>query len=139
MNTVAIEKVLNVVCEELSKKWYGYDTNTILRDNFVNDVMSYKYLVNEKWLEYLFIHMNIETDNDENLIDEYFVQNLQDSIFDDILHDYDNEELYTVEITQNKPFESYRIMVYEKTNTIKEITCDYSYLSNYEYCDIFES
>ena len=138
MNTAIIEKVLDVVCEELTKKWYGYDTNTILRDNFMNDVMSYKYLVNEKWLEYLFIHMNIETDNDESLIDEYFAQNLQDSIFDDILNDYDNEELYTVKITQNKPLDTYSIMVYEKTNTIEKITCDYSYLSNYEYCDVFE-
>lgn len=138
MNTAIIEKVLNVVCEELSKKWYGYDTNTILRDNFINSVMSYENIISKKYLEYLFIHMNIECDYDSELINEYYAENLQDDIIKDILNDYANEELYEVEITPNKPLSTYRIMVYQKTNTIKEIKCDYSYLSNYEYCDVFE-
>lgn len=138
MNTAIIEKVLDLVCEELSKKWYGYDTNAFLRDSFVNSVMSYENIVSRKYLEYLFIHMNIETDNNENLINEYYVENLNINDITDIIDNYGDEDLYQVEITENKPLNTYRIMVYEKTNTIEKITCDYSYLSNYEYCDVFE-
>lgn len=136
MYTAIIENVLDCICESLTKKWYGYDTNTVLRDNFISDVMSYDYIVNEKWLEYLFIHCNIETKSDSILIDES-VYNKSD--YDNIIHflkKYDNESLYDVSIQEI--MNNYHIYVYEYTNTIKKITCDYKYLSNYEYNDIFE-
>lgn len=136
MNTAIIEKVLDVICEELSKKWYGYDTNVFLRDSFVNSVMSYENIVSRKYLEYLFIHMNIETNNNKNLIEEFTITN----IFDEkviILKDYTDNDNYDIISTQNSD-KSFTFSIYEKTNTIEKITCDYSYLSNYEYCDVFE-
>lgn len=136
MNTKAIEKILNVVCELLSVKWYGYDTNYILRDSFVNDVMSYDYIIDKKWLEYLFIHSNIECNYDSNLIDEYFFENIFDDNIADILNEYSDENQYNVSII--KEIDIFHVYVYEYTNTIKKITCDYKYLSNYEYTDIFE-
>jgi len=130
MNTTIIEKVLDIVCEELTKKWYDYNVNYIYRDSFLNDVLSYNYLISDKWLQYLFTYVNIETETEMQLIDEYYAQTLQDSIFDDVFDDYSNKDLYTIEIIENKPLQSYRIMVYEKTDTIKQISCNYDYLCN---------
>lgn len=130
MNTAIIEKVLDLVCEELNKKWIGYDTNCIYRDSFLNDILSYDYLISDKWLQYLFTYINIETEIEIQLIDEYYPENLNDFISSDVLDEYNDEDLYTIEITENKPLQSYRIMVYEKIDTIKQISCNYDYLCN---------
>lgn len=137
MNTVIIEKILDVICQELTEKWYDYDTNTILRDDFVNGVMSYNYLIDEKWLEYLFTHINIECDYDDEIVDEITVTSFSDQKIIDYCKKCDEDDTYNVTITKNSD-NTFTFTVYKKTNTIKEITCDYSYLSNYEYCDIFE-
>lgn len=136
MNTNAIEKILDVICELLTKKWYGYDINYILRDCFVNDVMSYDYIIDKKWLEYLFIHSNIECNYSTNLISEYFFENIFDETLSKIMIEYNDENLYNVNVVRENNI--FHVYVYEYTNTIEKITCDYRYLSNYEYTDIFE-
>ena len=130
MNTTIIEKVLDVVCEELTKKWIDYNVNHIYRDCFLNDILSYEYLISNKWLQYLYTYINIETETELSLIDEYYTENLNEFISTNILDEYNDENLYIIEITENKPFQNYRIMVYEKIESIKQISCNYDYLCN---------
>ena len=133
MNTTIIEKVLDVVCEELTKKWYGYDTNTIFRDDFIDSVMSYENIVSKKYLEYLYIHTNIETECDKNPVCEFYSDSIE--IVSEEMKKYNDNYIIDeiIDLKNNK----YGFIVYELTNTIKEITCDYSYLSNIEYSDVF--
>lgn len=128
MNTAIIEKVLDLVCEELNKKWIGYDTNYIYRDSFLNNILSYDYLISDKWLQYLATYINIETETEMKLIEEITVTN----IFDKKLTYYKiyrNDDNYDITVIQNAD-KTFTLSLYEKIDTIKQISCNYDYLCN---------
>lgn len=129
MNTVIIEKVLDLVCEELNKKWIGYDTNYIYRDCFLNDVLSYDYLISDKWLQYLATYINIETETEMKLIEEITVTNIFDEKIVSYYKDYGNNDNYDITVVQNSD-KTFTVTLYEKTDTIKQISCNYDYLCN---------
>lgn len=133
MNTAIIEKILDVICQELTKKWYGYDTNIFLHDYFIDNVMSYENIVSRKYLEYLFIHMKFETKNDKNPVCEFYSDSIEIVVRE--MEKYNDNYIIDemVDLRNNK----YGFIVSELTNTIEKITCDYSYLCNFEYHDIF--
>lgn len=126
MNTAVIEKVLNVVCEELTKKWIGYDTNCIYRDCFLNDVLSYDYLVSDKWLQYLFTYMNIETETNINLVCEFYSNSIE--VVNKEMEKYDDNYIIDeiIDLQNNR----YGFVVSKVSYTIEKITCNYDYLCN---------
>ena len=126
MNIAIIEKVLDVICEELSKKWYGYNANDIYRDCFLNNVLSYDYLISDKWLQYLYTYMNIETEMNINPISEFYSNSIE--VVTKEIEKYDDDYIINevIDLQNNR----YGFVVSEVSYTIKKITCDYDYLCN---------
>ncbi len=121
MNTAIIEKVLDLVCEELSKKWYGYNTNYIYHDSFLTDILSYECLISDKWIQYLYTNMNIETEKDINPVCEFYSGSID--IVNKEMEKYNDDYIIDekIDLKSNK----YGFIVSKVSYTIKKITCNY--------------